>query len=209
MDSHKIQVVPDQKKSSTRQHWSVDLSRWLCRSILFILRIQVFFKDDHIKNVRLICCNHVSWLDVVVLHAYTGCAFVAKKEVQAWPLVGLLGHYNGTLFVDRSSLAGRVRCLKALQKKASFPVVCIFPEGTTRRSLFPSQQDWKQGWIWSAKGQSVAVAALAFAKHNRIGWDDGESLLQNLVRVLCTPKKKCIIKTQLLEVPLTALKHDL
>ena len=143
-----FQITPNPKIVLPQQHWSVGFSRGLCRSFLFILRIKITFKPEDLKNVRLMCCNHVSWLDVVILHAFTGCAFVAKKEVQTWPLVGLLARHNGTLFVDRSNLAGRVRCLQNLQNlqnQNNVPVVCVFPEGTTRRTFTPSRQDWKQG----------------------------------------------------------------
>jgi len=38
----------------------------------------------------LIVANHVSWLDISVIGAQRPLSFVAKSEVAAWPVVGLL-----------------------------------------------------------------------------------------------------------------------
>src|SRR5204863_5391829 len=49
----------------------------------------------------LLVCNHLSYLDVVVLSSIRPCVFVAKRDVAAWPLFGWLARAAGTIFVDR------------------------------------------------------------------------------------------------------------
>ena len=209
MSSHDRCGTGAQKHPHSMQIRGVGFSQILCRFILFILGIKVILPSGELNKSNLICCNHVSWLDILILHAMTGCGFVAKKEIQSWPLVGFLAKRTGAIFVDRSHLGGRVRCVKELQKRTNSRKVCIFPEGTTRRGLVPLKQDWKQGWVWSARGQSVELVALAFSQHTRMGWDDGESLMKNFRRVLSTPNKICLIKTHTLEIPLIADKLGL
>jgi 1-acyl-sn-glycerol-3-phosphate acyltransferase len=80
----------------------------------------------------LVVVNHVSWLDIVVLLAVGRSRLVAKTEVRAWPVVGLIARCVGTIFVDRSrptrlpDAVAEVRAALAAGEAVSF-----FPEGTT------------------------------------------------------------------------------
>ena len=38
----------------------------------------------------LLVANHVSWLDILALHAAGYCRFVSKAEVRHWPLLGVM-----------------------------------------------------------------------------------------------------------------------
>ncbi len=50
----------------------------------------------------LIASNHLSYLDILVYSAIAPCAFIAKREVRAWPAVGWIATLAGTIYVDRS-----------------------------------------------------------------------------------------------------------
>ena len=80
----------------------------------------------------LIVANHISWLDIVVLHAARHCRFVSKDDVRGWPLVGTLATGAGTLYVRRSSSRDAMRVVhhmaRALQDG---DILAVFPEGTT------------------------------------------------------------------------------
>ena len=39
----------------------------------------------------LLVSNHISWLDIVALHAVCHCRFVSKADVERWPLIGTAG----------------------------------------------------------------------------------------------------------------------
>jgi len=82
------------------------------------------------ERAGLVVANHISWLDIVVLHAVWPIWLVAKAEIRHWPLVGVLAHLAGTLFIQRGSEASRRRIgrrMTALLKRGEF--VGIFPEG--------------------------------------------------------------------------------
>jgi len=49
----------------------------------------------------LLVANHVSWLDISVITAVAPVVFVAKREVAAWPVFGLLARLQRSIFVDR------------------------------------------------------------------------------------------------------------
>ena len=45
----------------------------------------------------LLVANHISWLDILVMHAARPCRFVSKSDVREWPLIGTLATGGGTL----------------------------------------------------------------------------------------------------------------
>lgn len=76
--------------------------------------------------------NHISWLDIHVLHSAWQVRFVAKAEVSRWPLIGWLSARAGTLFVDRSSHRRSARINREIdQALARGEAVAVFPEGMT------------------------------------------------------------------------------
>lgn len=80
----------------------------------------------------LLVCNHVSWLDVYLIHAAQRVHFVSKSEVRAWPVAGWLAHKTGTLFLERGRRADTARVnadMRALMQTGAW--VAVFPEGTT------------------------------------------------------------------------------
>ena len=80
----------------------------------------------------LLVCNHVSWLDVYLIHAARRVHFVSKSEVRAWPVAGWLAHRTGTLFLERGRRADTARInseMRTLMEDGAW--VAVFPEGTT------------------------------------------------------------------------------
>jgi len=76
--------------------------------------------------------NHVSWLDIQVLHSVWAVRFVAKSEVRNWPAIGWLSARTGTLFIDRSTRRRSTRINQSIhQAFADGDAVAMFPEGTT------------------------------------------------------------------------------
>ena len=80
----------------------------------------------------LLVANHISWLDIVVMHAARHCRFISKADIAHWPLVGSLATAGGTLYITRESRRDALRvvhqmaeCLRANE------VLAVFPEGTT------------------------------------------------------------------------------
>jgi len=80
----------------------------------------------------LLVANHVSWLDILVVHAARHCRFVSKSEVRHWPLIGTLATGAGTLYIERQSRRDALRVVHqmAASLKAG-DVLAVFPEGTT------------------------------------------------------------------------------
>jgi 1-acyl-sn-glycerol-3-phosphate acyltransferase len=87
---------------------------------------------ERMPRNTLVVCNHISWIDILVLASCSSTRFIAKKEILHWPVVGKLIQRGGTLFIDRSNRRDASRVNKhmaeALQNGDS---LTVFPEGTT------------------------------------------------------------------------------
>lgn len=119
--------------------------RWLAA----LLHIEVVSRGKPSPEPgTLFVANHLSWADVPVIGARVKGAFVAKSEVEGWPLVGWLASLGRTVYVqrERRRTAGEQSDAIAARLRAGENVV-LFPEGTTsdgvtlipfRSSLFGS-----------------------------------------------------------------------
>lgn len=81
--------------------------------------------------------NHRSAFDILLLyvrcHRPTG--FVAKKEMEKYPLLRVWMRYLHCLFLDRENIKeGLKTILKAIEYAKSGISICIFPEGTRSKS---------------------------------------------------------------------------
>jgi len=88
----------------------------------------------------LMVANHISWLDISVIHAARHCRFVSKSDIRDWPLLGTLATGAGTLYIERTSRKDALRMVKDMaEAMKNGDVVAVFPEGTTSdgRDLLP------------------------------------------------------------------------
>jgi 1-acyl-sn-glycerol-3-phosphate acyltransferase len=80
----------------------------------------------------LIASNHLSYLDILVYSAIAPCAFVAKREVRAWPAVGWIATLAGTIYVDRSRRSQTHTIQPEIQSALGHGLrLFLFPEGTS------------------------------------------------------------------------------
>ncbi|MBG6070970.1 MULTISPECIES: 1-acyl-sn-glycerol-3-phosphate acyltransferase [unclassified Polaromonas] len=84
----------------------------------------------------LLVANHISWLDIPVMHAARHCRFVSKSDIKDWPLVGTLATAAGTLYIERSSRRDALRVVQLMRDALlTGEVLAVFPEGTTGDGL--------------------------------------------------------------------------
>ena len=98
----------------------------------------------------MIVANHVSWADIHALNSLIPLRFVAKSDIQHWPIFGYLVTKANTLFIDRSKRqqAGRIVETVSDSLKAG-DNLCYFPEGTTSEGtqIFPFKSSVLQAAI--------------------------------------------------------------
>lgn len=84
------------------------------------------------KTGYLLVSNHISWLDINLIHAVCPARFIAKSDIRRWPIFGALAVKSGTLFIKRHSKKGAAAMVKvASQSLRHGDLVACFPEGTT------------------------------------------------------------------------------
>ena len=124
----------------TRPQTLLERGRWRqkwCRIILRGLDLHVETTGSFPAS-GLLACNHLSYLDALVLGALTPAVFVSKSEVRHWPMIGGMCARGGTIFLQRERARDAVRTNQAVADalRSGLPVA-IFPEGTTTDGLEP------------------------------------------------------------------------
>ena len=132
------------------------------RSMLEVLDIGLTVRGTPPRHGPvLLVANHISWLDILVIHAAVYCRFVAKSEVRHWPLIGTLATGAGTLYIERDSRRDALRVVHHMADSLKAgDVLAVFPEGTTSDgvSLLPFHGNLVQAAISTqAPVQPVAL----------------------------------------------------
>jgi lyso-ornithine lipid O-acyltransferase len=122
-----IPFVARSERLHARTAWLQRWSSFACR----VLGIRLTRRGS-MPQSGLLVCNHLSYLDVVVLSSIGPCVFVAKRDVAAWPLFGWLAHAAGTIFVDREHRLASADVVDLVREAiAGGSLVVLFPEGTS------------------------------------------------------------------------------
>jgi lyso-ornithine lipid O-acyltransferase len=190
--------------------WKLNLPsrRWLPRLFhravarIINLRVHVIGQASTDRPM-LILSNHVSWLDILAIGTVMPVSFIAKSEVEAWPLFGLLAKLQRSIFVDRNRRGetGKANAAIAIRLEEGDPIV-LFAESTTsdgnrilpfRSALVGAARD---SILSDSTTRHVCLQPLALAYHGadglptgrmgraRIGWYGDMEMLPHLVGIL-------------------------
>ncbi len=143
------------------------LQKW-SRQLLNILRIKVICERASSPTVSagFWVSNHVSWLDIFVLMSIEPSRFVAKKDIQSWPIMGHLIAKAGTVFIARENKAATHNVANALvQHLLDGECVTVFPEGTSSngKDVLP----FKSSLFQAACTSEVAIQPWALRYENQ------------------------------------------
>ncbi len=149
----------------------------------------------------LLVANHISWLDILVVHATGHCRFVSKADVRAWPLIGTMATAAGTLYIERESRRDALRVVHQMAASLqAAEVLAVFPEGTTSdgTGLLPFHANLLQAALASnAPAQPVSIDYIDVASGQRslapiyVGDD---TLVASLWRTLTAPATRARVR---------------
>jgi 1-acyl-sn-glycerol-3-phosphate acyltransferase len=173
--------------------WIVGLwSRIMVR--IFGLKMKRF--GTPLPGAVLFVANHVSWLDITVLHSQRWMGFVAKAEIEQWPIIGGIAKRSGTIYHqrgDNASLHGVMH--QMLDRLQNGMAVGVFPEGKT----LPGNTIG----VFHARIFQPAIVADKPAQPVAIKYGDkgnaqtlmafgvNENFFSNMIRVLGEPSRVC------------------
>jgi 1-acyl-sn-glycerol-3-phosphate acyltransferase len=165
--------------------------RWWAAKLLRGLGLELRVRGRLKPGAKLIVLNHVSWLDVMALHAVCPEArFVAKAEVGDWPLLSGLVDAARTLYLRRENRRDALRVVHDMaQALDAGDTVAVFPEGTTGPgpALLPFHANLLQAAI--AAGAAVQPVVLRYAEPGHrfspaVAWVGETTLLDSLRRLV-------------------------
>ncbi|MEM6491149.1 MAG: lysophospholipid acyltransferase family protein [Pseudomonadota bacterium] len=79
----------------------------------------------------LFVCNHLSYIDIVVLGGAFEGSFISKADVRSWPVFGLLARMQRTIFIARSREAIRGQSAEIADRLRAGDALMLFAEGTS------------------------------------------------------------------------------
>ncbi len=166
--------------------------RWWSGGLLRVFGMRSKRIGEPAREPVLVVANHISWLDIELIHSQRAVHFVAKSEIAGWPLIGWLAKRGGTIYHRR----GSTESLKTVSEemvqrlKLGHPVG-VFPEGGTgdgsgvrtfHARIFQTALDG---------GVQIQPVALRYRIHGRyspfVAFADGEGFLPNFLRLLGGP----------------------
>lgn len=159
-----IGLMLDKVKNGTARKLGFWIARNFLGTLFFLAGIQVLIKgkENLPEGNALYVMNHQSNLDPLVLLAFfpRKVSYVAKKEIEKFPIVASWMHKMECLFMDREDVRQSLGVIKQAQNCLERGLdMGIFPEGT--RSLDGQLLPFKAGSIKmaiKAKKQIVPVA---------------------------------------------------
>jgi 1-acyl-sn-glycerol-3-phosphate acyltransferase len=109
------------------------ISMFFYRILRRLLRLRVRVIGTPVTGQPVIfVANHMSWVDIAAIGSTVPVHFVAKREVRAWPLIGLTAELTGTVFVDRARRQQTTAVNTEIAKRlAEGKSVVLFAEGTS------------------------------------------------------------------------------
>jgi 1-acyl-sn-glycerol-3-phosphate acyltransferase len=110
------------------------VTRWAGRMLsIFNVRVESRGRPPMLRGGgAMLVANHVSWLDIHVLHSLLPVRFISKAEVRGWPIIGWLAEQVGTVFLVREKKSDAMRVNQVMANHLrDGDLLALFPEGTT------------------------------------------------------------------------------
>ena len=80
----------------------------------------------------LIAANHISWTDIMVLGSFADVKFIARADMEGWPLIGMLSKLQRTVFIERErKRTSGDQASEIARRMANGDAMVLFAEGST------------------------------------------------------------------------------
>jgi len=164
----------------------------LAKQLVWLFGVRVKFRGTPANGPVLFAANHISWLDIPVLH--TGCAmgFVGKAEIDDWPVFRHIARVGGTIFHQRGSQDSAADVMSAMEQRLRQDrAVAIFPEGGIKPGSSVRVFHARMFKPAVEVGCLVQPAMIRYMRKGRrdddFSFRKGESMLKNFGRILARP----------------------
>ena len=111
-----------------------EIHHWIVKYWMKILLWLFGLKIKKIGNIEtessMFVSNHVSFIDIIVINSIMDIKFIAKSEIQKWPVIGRLAEKSGTIFIKRGDVGDNSIVIDKIKSYINNKKrVALFPEG--------------------------------------------------------------------------------
>jgi 1-acyl-sn-glycerol-3-phosphate acyltransferase len=182
----RLQVGGRRLEHRLSEAWSAGLLR------IFGFRLRSFGMP--LPGATVFVANHVSWVDIVMLHSQRAMGLVAKHEIARWPLVGWMAQRGGTIFHRRGSTESLGGVLHEMRARLhAGHSVGVFPEGRTRDGQEVGPFHARIFLAAVEAGVPVQPVALRYGERGdaqtMVAFQPGEHFFGNFLRLLGEPAR--------------------
>jgi 1-acyl-sn-glycerol-3-phosphate acyltransferase len=176
---------------ATQETKNTHIQMWSKR-LLAIFGIDLRLKNPEILPATpyLLASNHISWMDIHAINAYKPIRFVAKSDVEGWPIFGWMAKQLGTVFIKRDNARHGKHVANEVSDVLKTQSVCIFPEGTSTigEGVLPFKSNlFESAVIAQVPVYSVTITyrSLSSGKRSEVPAFVGEmGLLESMAKIL-------------------------
>ncbi len=147
------------------------LIRWWSKGVLwrFNIKVVTFGQTPSLTQENsMILANHISWIDIYALNSVIPVRFIAKSDINHWPVFGYLARKSGTIFINRTSRKDTAHIVnKTAESLLKGNNVAFFPEGTTTDGT--TLGHFKSSLVQAAIQANVTLKPLAIRYPNTDG----------------------------------------
>jgi len=168
------------------------LQRWWSAALLRVFGFRIRRVGASLPGAVLFVANHVSWLDITLMHSQRIMAFVAKAEIARWPVVGWLASGAGTIFHSRGSSHSLAAVMQRMVARLGEGVaIGVFPEGGSGPGDHVKTFHARIFQVAADANVPVQPVALVYGKDGkmdlRVPFGPRESFFANFLRLLGGP----------------------
>ncbi len=147
------------------------LIRWWSKGVLWRFNMQVNTYGQaptSSDETCMVLANHISWIDIYALNSVIPVRFIAKSDINTWPVFGYLARKSGTIFINRASRKDTARIVDTtVESLTNNNSVAFFPEGTTTDGT--TLGHFKSSIVQAAINANVPIKPLAIRYPNPDG----------------------------------------
>jgi 1-acyl-sn-glycerol-3-phosphate acyltransferase len=180
---------------------------WWAATVCRIFGLERSVCGELAAGPLVVAANHISWIDIPLLHSLGAMGFVAKAEISGWPVVGWMARAGDTVFHERGSHDSASGVQAAMiERLQSGGRVAVFPEGGILPGAGIKRFHARLFGPAIETGAGVQPVMLRYSRAGAtcedITFRPDEHFLTNFLRLLAQPR--CLAEIHLLAVQAAA-----
>ena len=168
-------------------------ARWV-EDLTYSMNTRLHVTGEVMQESGFFVSNHISWLDTIILSQVQPISFIARHDLEHWPLLGTFTKRMQSVYIDRSNKFQAYRSIPALEGRMNEGrSVHVFPESTTSdgANVLPFYPMFYEAAVRT--GKKVQAVAIQYKDEHGLplreaAYINNDSFLDTLERILKVKK---------------------